>query len=444
MPNTGHPWRQGKSRPGNGQWDATASPGYTVTLRRPHGQQKAFVESEAKRNIVRAGRRSGKTVGASTVAVKGFLDGYRVLYGSPTSDQIAAFWFETKRALRSLIDAEIVKKNEVDHLIEVPDTEQRIRAKTVWNADTLRGDFADVLLLDEYQLMDESAWELVGAPMLLDNNGTAYFFYTPPSLRSRSTSKARDPRHATYLYRRAAQDESGRWAVFNFTSHDNPHISAEALADIANDMTALGVRQEIYAEEIDDAPGALWTRVLVSQTRVSQQPELVRLAVAVDPPSESKAKTSGAGIVVGGVDRLGHGYLLADLSINNATPSQWGKVAVDAYQEYEADRIIAETNHGGEMVEHVIRSIDQDASFKAVKASRGKQIRAEPVAAKMEQGYIHHVGEFPKLEDELCMWEPGDESPHRLDAYVWLFTHLLQKKKPASQVQSASIKRSLV
>ena len=103
-------------------------------------------------------------------------------------------------------------------MIERPGSDQRIRAKTAWNADTLRGDYADLLILDEWQLMNEEAWEVVGAPMLLDNNGDAVFIYTPPSLHSRSTSKARDPRHAAKLFQRAQADTTGRWEVFHFTS----------------------------------------------------------------------------------------------------------------------------------------------------------------------------------------------------------------------------------
>lgn len=220
-----------------------------VELPVPHSRQDEFIKSVYKRIIVRAGRRGGKTVGVAIRAVEKFLKGRRQLYGAPTTEQIDRFWFEIVRALGPLIDAGVLKKNETEHYIERPGTEQRIKAKTVWNADTLRGDYADDLYLDEWQLMDEDAWGVVGAPMLLDNNGDVVFIYTPPSLRSAGVSKARDPRHAAKMFKMAQQDTTGLWQAFHFTSHDNPHISKEGLAIITSDMSAQSYRQEIMAED---------------------------------------------------------------------------------------------------------------------------------------------------------------------------------------------------
>lgn len=356
------------------------------------------------------------------MAVERFLAGERVLYATPTSEQIGRFWATVTTALQTPIDAGIFRKNETEHVIELPGTEQRIRAKTAWNADTLRGDYAGVLILDEWQLMDEDAWGLVGAPMLLDNNGDAVFVYTPPSLHSRSVSKAHDPQHAAKLYRRAAADKSGRWATFHFASRENPHISAAALADITQDMTALAYRQEIEAEDVDQAPGALWVRESIEEQRVNLAPVILnRVVVAIDPTAT--AQGDEAGIVVAG-ERDRHFYLLADRS-RHGSPLQWAQAAVDAYHEFKADRIIAEVNNGGEMVETVLRQIDPNIPYTAVYASRGKATRAEPVAALYEQRRGHHVGSYPALEDELCLWTPGDSSPNRLDALVWAATDLL-------------------
>ena len=214
-----------------------------------HPKQKAFIESQIKRIVVRAGRRSGKTVGAAIKAVKSFVEGHRVLYAAPTSEQTERFWFEVKRALAPLIASKVFKQNDSEQFIERPGTEQRIKAKTAWNADTLRGDYADLLILDEWQLMDEDTWEVVGAPMLLDNNGDALFIYTPPSIRSAGVSKARDPRHAAKMFSDALKDTTGRWQAFHFTSQDNPFISAEALGELIQDMSRRSYRQEILAED---------------------------------------------------------------------------------------------------------------------------------------------------------------------------------------------------
>ena len=220
-----------------------------VTLREPHSHQRSFISSPAKRRIIRAGRRSGKTTGVSILALEGFIAGKRVLYAAPTAEQLNAFWFEVTRALAPAIAAGAYHKNESEHFIEKEGSQSRIKAKTAWDPDSLRGDFADVLILDEWQLMAETTWSEVGAPMLLDNNGDAVFVYTPPSLRSKGISKADDPRHAAKLFMDAREDKSGRWATFHFTSLDNPHISKEGLAEITQDMSQAAYRQEILAQD---------------------------------------------------------------------------------------------------------------------------------------------------------------------------------------------------
>ncbi len=405
-----------------------------VHLRRPHPKQHEFIASKAKRRILRAGRRHGKTVGMGILAVRAFLAGRRVLYAVPTSDQLQRFWFEVKHALRDLIDAGIVVKNETDHTLTLPGTLQRIRGKTAWNADTLRGDFADLLILDEFQLMNEDAWEVVGAPMMLDTNGDAVFVYTPPSARTRSISKANDKMHAAKLWKKHENDPTGRWACFHFTSHDNPYLSREALAEISSDMTARSIRQEILAEDLDDAPGALWKRDLIEAGRVERCPELARVVVAIDPAVTSTATSDECGLVVAGIGQDGHGYILTDQTARRS-PAEWGAEAVRLYHAHAADRIIAETNNGGDMVELTIRTVPARepypsgaaCAYRAVTASRGKAVRAEPVAALYEQGKVHHVGCMPDLEDELCTWEPlgGMRSPNRLDALVWALTDLM-------------------
>ncbi len=381
------------------------------------------MDHPAKRKVVRAGRRSGKTTGTGTYAVEKFLDGRRVLYAAPTADQIATFWRVVLAALRRPIDAGVFRKNETEHYIELEHTEQRIRAKTAWNADTLRGDYADLLILDEWQLMNEEAWDRVGAPMLLDNNGDAVFIYTPPSLASRSVSKARDPQHAAKMFKRACQDPSGRWATFHFRSADNPHISAEALAEISRDMTALAYRQEILAEDVDEAPGALWTRVAIEMGRVLQAKHFDMVVVGVDPTATSTGDE--AGIVTAGRVKQDF-YVLSDDS-QQGSPNAWAKAAVTAYHRHKADCIVAESNNGGEMVASVIHQVDPTVPVRLVSASRGKQTRAQPIAAIYEQARGHHVGAFPALEDEMCLWVPGDPSPNRMDALVWANTYLMEK-----------------
>lgn len=391
----------------------------------PHDKQRLFIDSPAKRKVIRAGRRGGKTTGIAIAAVEYFKAGRRVLYTAPTGEQVDAFWYEVKAACFEAIEAGYLYKNETNHIIEVPGTKNRIRAKTAWDADSLRGDYGDLLIFDEWQLTDEEAWTRVGMPMLLDNNGDAVFIYTPPSLHSRSRSKARDPLHASKLFKSADQDTSGYWAAFHFTSRDNPHISAEAIDMLARDMTALAFEQEIMAEDRDEAPGALWTRPMIDDLRVIEAPELSRVVIGVDPPGTDRTE---CGITVAGLGKNGHGYILADYSLTGS-PDTWAREVVTAYRDWKADRVVAEKNFGGDMVEYVITTADREhpISFKSVSASRGKAVRAEPIAAQYERGKVHHVGMFPKMELEMVGWEPNSNmpSPNRMDALVWALTELM-------------------
>lgn len=193
--------------------------------------------------------------------------------------------------------------------------------------------------------------------------------------------------------------------------------------------TRLG-RQELHAEILDDNPGALWTRDLIERTRVTHAPHLVRIAVGVDPEASSGESSAETGIIVAGLGIDGHGYVVDDATIRG-TPFEWGSQAVAAYHRHHADRIVAENNQGGEMVGYVIFSIDPNAPFAAIHASRGKQARAEPISAIFEQNRAHMVGAFAELEDQLCEWVPatGHASPDRLDAMVHVLTELMLEQE---------------
>lgn len=189
--------------------------------------------------------------------------------------------------------------------------------------------------------------------------------------------------------------------------------------------TRLG-RQELGGELLDDIEGALWQLARIDELRVSEEPMLVRIVVAIDPSVSSGDESAETGIVVAGVSESGEGYVLEDDSMRG-TPAQWGLRAIDAYRRWRADRIIGEGNNGGEMIEHVIRSIDRSVSYSMVTASRGKITRAEPVSALYEQGRVHHVGTFAQLEDQMTSWLPGIgmASPDRMDALVWALSELM-------------------
>jgi phage terminase large subunit-like protein len=187
-------------------------------------------------------------------------------------------------------------------------------------------------------------------------------------------------------------------------------------------------KQEIHGQIMADDPNALWSRILLENTRITKPPNMHRIVVAIDP----HATTGQTGIVVAGIAKdlseVTHGYTLDDCTPpEGVKPNVWGASAVAAYHKWKADLIVGEINNGGDMIENVIRNIDggQNVAYKAIRATRGKYTRAEPVSNLFHQKRAHQIGHFADLEDELCTWVPGNDSPNRLDALVWAYTELM-------------------
>ena len=216
-----------------------------------------------------------------------------------------------------------------------------------------------------------------------------------------------------------------RYAVLNM----NPIDNRENLPDgyIEDTLAALPERKRrrfLEGEWLDDPEGALWKRSMIDEHRhVSAPKSLARIVVGVDPAVTGSETSDETGIVVVGKDAAGQLYVLGDYSVRG-TPLDWAKRVTWAVDKHGADRVVGETNNGGDLVEVNLRTVSKNLPFKKVSASRGKYIRAEPVAALYEKGEVHHVGAFPELEDQMCEWLPGDESPDRLDALVWAITEL--------------------
>jgi phage terminase large subunit-like protein len=198
--------------------------------------------------------------------------------------------------------------------------------------------------------------------------------------------------------------------------------------------TRLG-RQELEGELLEDLPGALWRRENIDLNRRPDMPlEMQRIVVAVDPAASSEEGSDETGIVCVGMardaDGYNRGYVLADRSLRGS-PDEWARATVALYREFDADRIVAEKNQGGDMVEAVIRAADRNAPVTLVHATRGKLVRAEPVSALYEQNRIHHVGRFDELEDQMCLFTPDYDrqngSPDRMDALVWGLSFLFER-----------------
>ena len=287
--------------------------------------------------------------------------------------------------------------------------------------DRLRGKQHEKLACDEIaSWRDPEAWNQALFGLRLGRQPQAVIATTPRPTKIIKSLVA-DPK--THLTRGSTYDNISNLA---------PAYVQQIIGQFEN--TRLG-RQELYAEILSDTPGALWTRAIIDRARKPVTvPDMQRVVVAVDPSGARSADDDGAdniGIVIAGKGVDGRAYVLGDWTCR-LSPAGWGERAVEAYRRFGADRIVAERNFGGAMVEHVIRTAGPDVPFREVSASRGKVARAEPVAALYEQGRVSHAGELDALEDELCQMTTngfaGSGSPDRADALVWGLTELMIAK----------------
>lgn len=300
---------------------------------------------------------------------------------------------------------------------------------TAEEPERLRGPQHDGAWCDEsaaWQYLDET-WDMLQFGLRLGSDPRVVMTTTPK------------PRK---LIRELAKSSST--VVTKGSTFDNaPNLAAPFLDAIKAkyEGTRLG-RQELYADMLEDVEGALWSYALIDKHRVSSSPtDWVRRVVAVDPAGSAKSTADDAGIVVAGIAQCAckgtselHAFVLEDVS-DRYSPDEMGRRAIGAYYRHEADRLVAEDNFGGQIIHDLIALIDRRVAYKAVHASRGKIVRAEPVAALYEQGRVHHVGMLAKLEDELCQYTPLEpKSPGRMDALVWALTDLMLGEPNAGAV----------
>ncbi len=244
---------------------------------------------------------------------------------------------------------------------------------------------------------------------------------------------------ATPLLRRLLADPDT--AVTRARTRDNAYNLAPAfLSAVAKAYagTRLG-RQELDGEMIEERADALWSRSMLEALRDRVAPALASICVAVDPPATSGRHADACGLVVAGIDDDGVVHVLEDATLARMKPAEWAARAAMLYRRWEADMVVVEVNQGGEMATAVLRQVDPSLPVAAVRATRGKYLRAEPVAALYAQGRVRHIGALPELEDEMCDFGPGGlssgRSPDRLDALVWAVTHLALGPKARPRVR---------
>jgi PBSX family phage terminase large subunit len=234
-----------------------------------------------------------------------------------------------------------------------------------------------------------------------------------------------------WIYKRFIHHERNDCTYIHTTFLDNKQNLSKSFIDQAERVkneNLLRYEHLFLGKWLDDAEGLLWNKAIIERCRLEVKPEMKRIIIAVDPATTATSESDETGITVQGVDNIGNGYVLEDLS-GKYTPNEWSSVVNTAVLRWGADCIVAEKNQGGDMVESVLRSKDKVTRVKLVTATKGKFVRAEPIYSLYEQGKIYHVGNFPILEKQMVTFEPDkSKSPDRVDALVWGFTELMLNK----------------
>ena len=369
--------------------------------------------------LLLGGRGSGKTrSGAEFVRALADKAGLRIALVAPTFNEARAVMIEGVSGLIAVHPDETRPKFEPSKRLLTWANGTQAQVFSAEEPDGLRGPQFDAAWCDELAKWKqaEKVWEMLQFALRLGENPVAVVTTTPRPIA---------------ILKKLMRDEAT--VVSHSTTKDNiANLAKPFLADVTARYggSRLG-RQELDGEVIEDDPDALFKRADIDRLRVVSAPELKRVVVAVDPPTSFNAKSNACGIVVAGIDQHGVCYVLADASLERASPKRWAEKVAAVFESYNASRVVAEVNQGGAMVEQVLRQVNADLPYRAVHAKASKRIRAEPVAALYEQGKVHHVGAFPALEDEMCSVIEDGHSPDRLDALVWAITELKFAKKTA-------------
>jgi phage terminase large subunit-like protein len=286
----------------------------------------------------------------------------------------------------------------VDGICELNDGKV-IMFRSADDPDRLRGPNLGWFYLDEAAMMDVEAWNVMIGRLRLAP-GRAWATSTPRGMNWLSKVVQSGP----------------DYELITSSTRENRYLPPGFVASLEAVYTARMARQEIDGVFLDDVPGALWTRKLLDDTRVTRIPDLISITVGVDPTGSTGG--DACGIVVCGKDANRHGYVLEDCTVNGS-PAKWAGQAVAAYHRWGANRIVAESNFGGDMVAATIETVPGAPHVQLVHSSRGKLVRADPVASLSEHGRFHMAGVFPDLEDELVSFDGTGRSPNRLDAMVF-------------------------
>jgi hypothetical protein len=434
----------------------------TATLTPKQREANRLLAGPARNIMLRGGSRSGKTFLLCRAIVQRAINApnsRHAIFRFRFNHAKTSIWSDTlPKVLKLCFPALRVRFDKTDFYVELPNGSQ------IWIAGLDDKDRVEKILGQEYATlyfnessqipwtsietaMSRLAQKVELAPAIAKATERthlalkAYFDCNPPSKL-----------HWSYQLFRAklkpgtkeALPDPDNYVEMRINPDDNRENLPEEYFEVLDGMSSAKRTRFRDGEWASEVNGALWSledRVAhdgqpipgIDSLRVAEAPELVRIVVAVDP-SGTKGDGGGddIGIVVAGLGADGHGYILEDATCQMG-PEGWGRRAVERYGHWRADRVVGEKNFGGDMVRFTIQTADRSVAYKDVSASRGKAVRAEPVSALYEQGKVHHVGDFPDLEDQLCNFTAsgyvGEGSPDRADALVWALTELMLDRK---------------
>lgn len=368
--------------------------------------------------FINAGRSFGKTLaGSNWIATQAMTQPETIgAIVAPTASDLRRVCFEGPSGILKAIPQVCLWKGKIDQAYN-----RNLSELTLWNGSKLLGFSAhepDRMRGPQYHYAwgDEvAAWRYEDA---FDQLNLGLRLGKRPRLCLTSTPRP------TKLIRQIISDP--RTYVVRGSTFENVALSQDVLDKWRDkyEGTRLG-RQELYAEILDDVEGALWTHTLIDRERRKAEnlPDMRRIVIAIDPAVTSGANSDETGIVVAGLGEDNRYYVIEDES-GRYKPDEWANVAIKLYRQHSADRIVAEVNNGGDLVERMLRIVDKSVSYRPVRASKGKITRAEPISSLYEQGKVSHIGSFALLEDQMCTYVGGGNSPDRLDALVWALTDL--------------------
>lgn len=387
--------------------------------------------SNAKEFLLYGGSRSGKTfviVYVQVLIALKFPGSRHLIARFRLNAALGAIWNDTlKKVLKTCFqDIPVRWNNSSPHYIEFPNGSQiyLVGLDDAARLEKILGMEFLTIFLNEASQISYEAYNIVKTRLAQKIKGARNLFFideNPPSKKHWTYRIFFD--HIDPVDRTALDAE--RYACTQMNPIDNLDNISDEYMQILKSMPKRKRDRFLKGEFADDTENALWTDELISGTRLQKSPPLRRIVVAIDPAVTAKDDSDETGIVAAGVGFDNHYYILEDVS-GTYTANDWGKTAIALHKKRQGDRIVGEVNNGGDLIEALLRGIDENIPYKSVWATRDKYTRAEPIAALYEQGKVHHIGEHFELEFEMTTWEAkkGEKSPNRIDALVWALTEL--------------------